>query len=174
VVQTAHTSALDPATLAAAHALLVDVFEGELEATDWEHCLGGLHALAYEGDELVGHAAVVQRRLLHGGRALRVGYVEGVGVRADAQRRGHAGAMMAALEGVIERAYDFGALGSTDEGLPFYTGRGWQPWRGTLTALTPSGVVATPDEVGWILVFGGDLDPDGELMVCDWRDGDVW
>ena len=31
---------------------------------DWEHGLGGIHALAYEDDELVGHASVVQRRLL--------------------------------------------------------------------------------------------------------------
>lgn len=42
--------------------------------------------MAWEGDALVGHASVIQRRLSIRGRALRTGYVEGVGVRAD--RRG--------------------------------------------------------------------------------------
>lgn len=46
---------------------------------DWDHALGGLHELAWEGFELVGHASVVGRRLLHAGRTLRVGYVEGSG-----------------------------------------------------------------------------------------------
>ena len=84
---------------------------------DWEHSLGGVHAIAWDGDELVGHAAVVQRRLLHGGRALRAGYVEGVGVRADHRRQGHAAAMMDALERVVRGAYDLGALGATDEAV---------------------------------------------------------
>lgn len=169
-----HTSALGAAALATARQLLQDVFEGELTPEDWDHCLGGLHMLAYEGNELVGHAAVVQRRLQHAGRALRAGYVEGVGVRADRRRRGVAGALMAEAETIIARAYDLGALGSSDEGLPFYTGRGWRPWTGTLRAFTPDGMIDTPDELGWILVFGGDgLDLDGDL-ACGWRDGDVW
>ena len=87
-VRTAHTADLDAATLEAARALLYDVFD-DMTEHDWEHSLGGVHAIAWEGDELVGHAAVVQRRLLHGGRALRAGYIEGVGVRADSRRRGH-------------------------------------------------------------------------------------
>ena len=75
-----------------ARALLDEVFAGELTDDDWEHALGGVHALVWDGDELAGHASVVQRRLLHGGRALRAGYVEGVGVRARARRRGYGGA----------------------------------------------------------------------------------
>jgi aminoglycoside 2'-N-acetyltransferase I len=173
-MRTAHTSELDDATLGAARALLEAAFDGELTAEDWEHCLGGIHALAWEGDELVGHAAVVQRRMVHGGRALRTGYVEGVGVRADRRRRGLAGALMGEVEEVIRRAYDFGALGSSDDGLPFYTGRGWEPWRGTLRILTLDGIVQTPDELGWILVYGGELDLDGDLLCADFRDGDVW
>lgn len=86
-VRTAHTADLDSAVLAEARALLVDVFDGDLGDQDWEHCLGGVHALAWAGDDLVGHASLVQRRLLHAGRALRTGYVEGVGVRAEGWRR---------------------------------------------------------------------------------------
>jgi aminoglycoside 2'-N-acetyltransferase I len=173
VVRTAHTAELDAATLNAAHALLVDVFAGELTDDDWEHCLGGIHALAFDGSELVGHAAVVQRRLIHDGRALRAGYVEGVGVRADLRRRGMAGALMSKLERLIERAYDLGALGSSDDGLPFYLARGWRAWDGPLRVLTPDGVVDTPEEQGWILVFGTALSG-GALTCGDWRNGDVW
>lgn len=173
MIETVHTSAIDAAALSAARELLEAAFDGELTAEDWEHCLGGLHVLAYDGDELIGHAAVVQRRLLHAGRALRAGYVEGVGVRADRRRQGVAGALMSEVEAIITRAYELGALGSSDEGLPFYTARGWRPWTGTLRAFTPDGIVDTPEELGWILVYGEGLDLGGEL-VCGWRDGDAW
>jgi aminoglycoside 2'-N-acetyltransferase I len=174
-VRVAHTAQLDPGTLSAARALLYAVFDDMTEA-DWEHSLGGIHALAYEGAELVGHAAVIQRRLLHGGRALRTGYVEGVGVRADHRRRGHASEMMEALERVIRDAYELGALGATDEAARFYSGRGWRLWGGLLSALTPGGVERTPDEQGAVYVLpveGVPLDLSGALTV-DWRDGDVW
>jgi aminoglycoside 2'-N-acetyltransferase I len=173
-VQTAHTADLEPATLAAARALLYDVFD-DMTEHDWEHSLGGVHAIVWDGEELVGHAAVVQRRLLHGGRALRAGYIEGVGVRADHRRRGHGGAMMAALERVVRRSCDLGALGATDEAVPFYEGRGWKLWQGPASTLTPDGIRRTPDEDGAIFVLPGAvaLDLAGEI-ACDWRDGDVW
>jgi aminoglycoside 2'-N-acetyltransferase I len=174
-VRTAHTAQLDPGTLADARSLLYAVFD-DMTDDDWEHSLGGLHALAYEGSELVGHAAVVQRRLLHGGRALRCGYVEGMGVRPDARRRGHGSEMMEAVERVIRDAYELGALGSTDEARLFYAGRGWRLWGGPLSALTPDGIVPTPDVQGSIYVFpveGVPLELAGSL-ACDWRDGDVW
>jgi aminoglycoside 2'-N-acetyltransferase I len=174
-VRTAHTADLDAATLTAARLLLGAVFEGDMSDDDWEHALGGVHALAWDGDELVGHASVVQRRLLHGGRALRAGYVEGVGVRADRRGRGHAAAMMAALERVIRRAYDLGALGTTDEAAGFYAGRGWRQWRGPTSTLTPAGIARTENEDGgvYVLPVAASLDLSGAL-TCDWRDGDVW
>lgn len=174
-VRVAHTAQLDPGTLSDARALLYAVFD-DMTEEDWEHSLGGLHTLAYEGGELVGHAAVVQRRLVHGGRALRTGYVEGMGVRADHRRRGHGSQMMEALERVVRDAYEVGALGATDEAKLFYAGRGWRLWGGPLSALTPEGVVPTPDEQGGVYVLpveGVRLDLSGTL-VCDWRDGDVW
>ena len=173
MVRTAHTAELDAATLKAAHALMIDAFAGELTDQDWDNCLGGLHALAYEHDELIGHAALVQRHLIHEGRSLRAGYVEGVGVRADRRRRGVAGALMDAVERVIGQVYELGALGSSDDGLPFYLGRGWRAWDGPLAVLTPDGIVETPDEEGWILVFGTSLSG-GTLTCGDWRTGDVW
>lgn len=109
-VRTAHTADLPAATLAAVRALLDAVFEGDMSDHDWEHALGGVHALVWEENEVVGHGSVVQRRLVHGGQGLRTGYVEGVGVRADRRRRGHGAAMMHALERVVRGAYELGAL----------------------------------------------------------------
>ena len=174
-LQIVHTADLDAAAIKAARALLDDVFAGEMTDADWEHALGGVHALVWEGSALIGHASVIQRRLLHHGRALRAGYVEAVAVRGDRQRRGHGATMMAALERILRGAYDLGALGSTDEGAPFYAARGWQLWRGPTSALTPDGIRRTPDDDGAVYAFevAVPLDTTAEL-TCDWRDGDVW
>jgi aminoglycoside 2'-N-acetyltransferase I len=174
-VRTAHTADLDAATLEAARALLDAVFEGELTDHDWEHSLGGVHALVWEGAELIGHASVIQRRLLHRGRALRTGYVEGVGVRADRRGRGHGAAMMEALERVVRGAYQLGALGAADQAADFYAARGWALWQGPSSTLTPTGIVPTEEEDGciYVLPVAMPLDLSGEL-TCDWRDGDVW
>jgi aminoglycoside 2'-N-acetyltransferase I len=174
-VQTAHTAELDAATLDAARSLLDGAFRGELTDHDWEHSLGGIHALVWADTELVGHAALIQRRLLHGGRALRTGYVEGVGVRADHRGRGHGSALMEALERVVRNAYELGALAATADGAPLYSARGWKLWTGPSAVLTPSGIVRTEAEDGSIYVFpcAVALDLTGEI-TCDWRDGDPW
>ncbi len=174
-----HTAEMTGDDLAAARALLEAAFE-ELAPderfgnTDWEHALGGQHALIHEDGVLIGHGSLVQRRLLHDGRALRAGYVEALATAAGHRRRGVGTAVMSALE-ELAPAYDLLALGATDDGVLLYEGRGWQRWRGRLSALTPSGVVRTPDDDGWLFVLPGTatLDLDGEL-TCDWRDGDVW
>jgi aminoglycoside 2'-N-acetyltransferase I len=175
VIRTAHTCELDRATLAAARAIFDAAFLGEFTEDDWEHGLGGIHALAYDGGELVGHASVVQRRMLYGGRALRTGYVEGVAVLAEHRRRGHGGAMMAALEEVIRGAYELGVLGATDDGAALYAARGWRRWEGPLYGLTPEGLRRTPAEEGHVfaLEVGVPLDLSRRL-ACDWRDGDLW
>ena len=174
-VQTAHTADLDAATLAGARALLDDAFEGDFSDHDWDHALGGVHAFVYEGGDVVAHASVVQRRLLHGGRALRAGYVEGVGVRADQRRRGLGAALMEALERVVRGAYELGALAATDPAAALYAARGWELWRGPTSVLTPAGLVRTEDDDGgvYVLSVAVPLDLSGEL-TCDWRDGDVW
>ena len=174
-MQVAHTADLDVAALEAARALLWDVFGAEMTDEDWEHALGGVHALVWEGAQLIGHASVVQRRLLLGGRALRTGYVEGVAVHADRRGRGHGAAMMDELERIVRGAYDVGALGASEEAAGFYAARGWRAWRGHTWALTPAGRVRTPEEDGgiYVLEVAAALDLSGEL-TCDWREGDVW
>lgn len=175
VVQVAHTAELDSDALDAARELLDEVFRAEMTDHDWEHALGGIHALAWEDGRLVGHASVVQRRLIHRGRALRTGYVEGVAVRADRRRRGYGGAIMDPIERVIRGAYELGALGASEEGERFYAARGWRPWRGETSALTPDGIVRTAEEDNsvFVLEVASGLDLTASL-TCDWRDGDLW
>jgi aminoglycoside 2'-N-acetyltransferase I len=152
-----------------------DIFGDRFTADDWYHALGGMHALAYADGALVGHASVVLRRLLHGGRTLRAGYVEAVGVRRDRRRRGVGRAVLTAIEPFIHGGFELGALSATDEGAQLYRVLGWQRWRGPTAALTPVGVVRTAEADGAVQVLVGTapLDLDGEL-TCDWREGDLW
>lgn len=161
--------------LATVRRLLDASFEGRFTADDWDHALGGLHALAWDGDELIGHAAIVLRRLRHQGRALRAGYVEGVAVRADRRRTGVASALMAELERAARGGYEVAALSAAEPGSRLYLARGWLRWRGHTSALTPAGIVATPQEDGavFVLPISAELDLDDEI-TADWRDGDVW
>jgi len=170
-----HTADLDETTREAIRALLWDVFD-DMTEQDWEHCLGGIHTIAVgEGGAVVGHAALVMRRLLHGERALRTGYVEGVAVRSDHRRRGIGAAVMAPLERMIERAFDIGALGATDDAARFYESRGWKAWPGPLSALTPRGIVETPDEQGAVYLFAPRVMLATDVaLTCDFREGDCW
>lgn len=170
-----HTADFTASVLAQARDLLDVVFAGDLTDHDWEHSLGGMHSIVWHNSSVVGHASVIQRRLVHGDQVLRTGYVEGVGVHPEWQRHGIGGQMMAALERIIEAAYDIGALGASDEAINLYEHRGWIKWLGPTSALTPTGIVRTADEDGCIYVFpvAHVLDVGGEL-TCDWRDGDVW
>lgn len=170
-----HTADVPHDVLATVRRLVDVAFEGRFTDDDWDHVLGGLHALAWDVGELVGHAALIQRRLWHQGRSLRAGYVEGVAVRADRRRSGVASAMMSELERVARGAYEVAALSAAAEGARLYQARGWVRWRGDTSTMTPSGIVATPAEDGsvYVLPTTAELDLDQEI-TCDWRGGDVW
>ncbi|MFC9844665.1 GNAT family N-acetyltransferase [Streptomyces sp. NPDC060223] len=173
-LRTAHTADLTPADLDAVRALLDDAFEGNFSDEDWDHGLGGVHALVRDERGLAAHGSVIQRRVLHRGRSLRVGYVEAVGVRSDVRRTGLGGRVMAELERVVDGAYGLGALSASDEGVALYVARGWQRWPGRICTFGPDGVVRLPDEEGSTFVrpVSATLDPAYEL-VFDWRDGEV-
>ncbi|MFJ4778433.1 GNAT family N-acetyltransferase [Streptomyces sp. NPDC088762] len=171
-----HTSQLGPGALAEVRALLDAAFDGDFSDEDFEHGLGGMHALVHAGGELVAHGSVVQRRVVHRGAALRTGYVEAVAVGAGHRRRGLGSAVMAALEGVIGRAYVLGALSASEDGAALYERRGWTVWPGRIGTLSPDGPVRLPEEEGSTYLWappGGTLpDPAGRLDF-DWRNGDV-
>lgn len=169
-----HTAEMTAAELRAVRTLLEESF-ADFADHDWEHGLGGQHALVVEGgDVVVAHGSLVLRRLLAGGRSLRAGYVEGVAVAPSRRREGHGSTVMAALES-LGPGYDLLALSASEAGEPFYEARGWQRWRGPTSVLAPTGIRPTPEDDGAVRVLptGPDLDLDVEL-TCDWRDGDVW
>jgi aminoglycoside 2'-N-acetyltransferase I len=169
------TAEMNGGTRRDARSLLDDVFGPEMTDQDWDHCLGGVHALVWEENELVGHGAVIRRQLLHAGRALRTGYVEGLAVRRDWRRRGYGAAIMTSLEKVIRGGYHIGALSTTDEAASLYASRGWTLWQGISSAFTPRGIERTPEDDGGIFVLpvSVTLDISGDL-TCEWRDGDLW
>ncbi|HUO39309.1 MAG TPA: GNAT family N-acetyltransferase [Mycobacterium sp.] len=170
-----HTSDLDKETRERAHQLLIEAFEGTFSEDDWEHALGGMHALVYHHGALIAHAAVVQRRLVHRGLPLRAGYVEGVAVREDWRGRGLGSALMDGAEQVIRGAYHIGALTPSETARELCLGRGWLQWRGPTSVLAPTGLTRTPeyDRLVFVLPVGADVDTGADLM-CDWRSGNVW
>jgi aminoglycoside 2'-N-acetyltransferase I len=157
---------------------LLDAAYGErFGDEDWEHALGGVHVLVLEDGSLVGHAAVVERRLLHQGRSIRTGYVEALAVRGDRRRRGYAAAAMRAVEELIDATEELGALSDGTGIAGFYQRRGWLTWAGPTFVDSPGGVVWTPDDDGGVLVWRTPTSPPLDLnapLGCDWREGDVW
>lgn len=170
-----HTADLDRETRHGAHQMVVAAYGGEFTEPDWQHALGGMHALIWHHGALIAHGAVVQRQLLYRDTALRCGYVEAVAVREDWRGQGLATAVLDACEQVIGGAYQIGALSSSYIGRRLYTSRGWLAWRGPTSVLAPTGPTRTPDHDGTVFVLPVtvELDPTAEL-TCDFRDGDVW
>lgn len=173
--ETGHTSELSRDTLSAIQRLMATAFEGRFQDTDWDHAIGGMHALVWDGDELISHASVVQRRFLHNGHSLRAGYVEGVATREDRRMRGHAAECMTAIEAIIERAYEVGALAASAGAVGLYVARGWEQWQGETSAFTPAGIERTPgdDRSTYIWRVSAPIDLSGTL-ICDHREGDLW
>lgn len=170
-----HTSDLDDETRRGAQQLVVEGFGDAFPGADWQHALGGMHALIWRRGELIAHGAVVRRQLLYRGRSLRCGYVEAVTVRADHRGKGLATAVLDACEQVIRGAFEVGALSSADISRRLYSARGWLPWHGPTSVLAPTGPVRTPEADGTVFVMPVEFAPDTTAdLACDWRDGAVW
>jgi len=160
--------------------LLWAAFGGDAEdgmtEEDWAHALGGVHVIASTGPRIVAHAAVVERLLYVGGRPLRTGYVEGVAVEPDRQRRGFGTQVMEAAARLIVAGFELGALGTGEHA--FYRRLGWETWRGPSFVRLPDGTERpTPADDGFILVLRTPATPPLDLeapIVCQWRPGDPW
>jgi aminoglycoside 2'-N-acetyltransferase I len=177
-VQTArlvHTADLDSDARQRVCQMVTDAFAGDFTETDWEHTLGGMHALICRHGAIIAHAAVVQRRLVYRGNALRCGYVEGVAVREDFRGQGLVHALLDAVEQVTRGAYQVGALSSSVRARSLYASRGWLHWRGSTSVLAPGGPTRTPEDDGTVFVFPLEVSMDTTAdLMCDWRAGDVW
>jgi aminoglycoside 2'-N-acetyltransferase I len=172
------TAQLNPDESRAIRELLWAAFDSDEDGfseDDWQHALGGRHFVVEDEGEIVAHAAVVERRIEVGGRPLRAGYVEAVATARERQGRGHGTRVMEAAGDHIRDGFEIGVLGTGSHG--FYERLGWTTWRGPSFVRTSDGLVATPDDDGYLMVLRtpstpplAALDP----IVCEWRPGDVW
>jgi aminoglycoside 2'-N-acetyltransferase I len=170
-----HTADLDSETRQRVCEMVTAAFAGDFTENDWEHALGGMHALIWRHGAIIAHAAVVQRRLVYRGNALRCGYVEGVAVREDFRGQGLVHALLDAVEQVMRGAYQVGALSSSVRARSLYASRGWLHWRGSTSVLAPGGPTRTPEDDGTVFVFPLEVSMDTTAdLMCDWRAGDVW
>jgi aminoglycoside 2'-N-acetyltransferase I len=155
---------------------LFDTSFAEFTEHDWDHGLGGRHAIVRAEGQIVAHAAVVPRALVAGDRALAAGYVENVATHPDRQRRGYGRRAMETLGPVIDDDYDLGALATGSH--PFYATLGWEAWTGPTYVRTADGRrhrTADDDDAVMVLRTARSRDIDlGTALTCEWRAGDVW
>jgi aminoglycoside 2'-N-acetyltransferase I len=177
-VRTLPTTELTAPGIEAIRALLWAAFESDEEGfaeNDWQHALGGRHYVVEHDGRIVAHAAVVERAIEIGGGRLRAGYVEAVATAPDRQREGLGTLAMRAAGDRVREAFEVGVLGTGSHG--FYERLGWTTWRGPSFVRTVDGLVATPDDDGYLMVLRTPstppLDPLAPI-VCEWRPGDVW
>ena len=172
------TGDLTPDELRAIRALCDAAWAGDdggFGDDDWNHTLGGTHAVSEEGGAIVAHGSVVARTLRADGVDLPTGYVEAVATTPDRRRRGHGSAVMRALTEHVDAAY---ALGALSTGLPsFYERLGWRLWTGPTSVFVGGVPRRTPDEDGAVMVRLTPSSPQLDLsqpISCDWREGDAW
>ena len=147
----------------------------EFTDEDWGHASGGVHFIIESAGAIVAHASVVERELHAGDHRLTTGYVEAVATRPPYQGRGHGSALMEEVDAHIDRTFQLGALGTG--AFAFYERLGWVRWQGPTFVRTPSGLVRTPQEDGYVLVRFTPTTPALHLTApisCDWRRGDPW
>ena len=119
----------------------------------------GLHVVLNLDDEIVAHAAVVERELHVDGRPLRTGYVEAVATAPDRQGIGLGSRLMADVASYIRETFELGALGTGRH--HFYERLGWLTWAGPSFVRTADGVQPTPEDDGYILVLPTPSSPVG-------------
>jgi aminoglycoside 2'-N-acetyltransferase I len=159
--------------LAAARRLMDDAFD-DFSDDDWDHALGGTHAIVVDGDDVVAHASVVARTLTIGGNDLHAGYVEAVATHPAQQRTGLATTAMRVIGDVIESTFEIGALSTGANG--FYERLGWVRWQGPTWVRNDDGSLErTEDEDDGIMVLVArrpvtPTDP----IVCNARHGPSW
>jgi len=169
------TDELSAPELEELRALMVTSFADEFAEEDWVNTLGGRHAIVTAQGIVVSHAALVERRLAAGKRALRAGYVEGVATLSEHRRQGYGAMAMRALQGLITDGYDVGGLSTGAH--HFYERLGWERWQGRTFVDAPNGQERTPEDDDGVMVLRSPRTVDLDLttdLVCDWRPGEVW
>src|SRR5919201_892956 len=154
------TSELTPAEIDAVRALLWAAFPAGDEAfteEDWQHAVGGVHFILDDVGRMAAHASVVEREIHVADRPLKTGYVEAVATAPRSQGRGHGTRLMGDVNTYIRAGFELGALGTGAH--HFYERLGWEVWRGPAYVRTPQGLLATPEDDGYIAVLRTPFSP---------------
>jgi aminoglycoside 2'-N-acetyltransferase I len=161
--------------LAQIRRFLDEAFNGDFSDDDWQHTLGGWHAVLDDGGAIVSHAAVVPRILEVAARPFRTGYVEGVATAAARQREGLGSLAMAEITEVVRREFELGALSTGAH--RFFERLGWERWRGPTFVRQGAAVIRTQEEDDGVMVLRFGPSQDVELtaaLSCESRPGDDW
>jgi aminoglycoside 2'-N-acetyltransferase I len=155
--------------------LLDRAFDEEFTEEDWEHTLGGWHAIVSDGGAVVSHAAVVPRELVAAGRPMPTGYVEGVATAPSRMGEGLGSLVVGRITSLVRDQFELGALST---GLHhFYEQLGWERWQGQTFALRDGEMIRTEEDDDGIMVlrFGPSRDLDlTASLSCENRSGDAW
>jgi aminoglycoside 2'-N-acetyltransferase I len=132
------------------------------------------HLLAYDENELVSHAAWVERELHQEGLgALQTAYIEAVATLPGHQRKGYGSNVLKAIPPLIQQ-YDIGVLSPSEP--DFYARLGWVLWKGPLAYMQKGELIETPEEE--VMVYYLPKTPKSlnlqARLIADWRPGEVW
>ena len=158
----------------AIRALLDEAFADEFSDEDNDHAAGGVRVIAMNGDQIVGHAALVARSITIAGTPHTVGYVEGVAVLPSYQGQGIGAQIMRQITDMAQRDFVVNMLSTGEH--DFYAKFGWQRFVGE-SFVDDHGTIsrtAAEDEGLMLLTPLSHLNQPGVAWVCDWRTGDVW
>ena len=100
--------------------------------------------LAFNRDkEVICHVGIVLRDATWNDRAVKIGGLSGLTTREDSRRRGVASAVMRRATQEIQETFkvDFGLLFCEPRNASFYTGLGWQSFKGDVLVMQPRGQV---------------------------------
>ena len=136
---------------------------------------GGLHFLAFQGEQLVSHAMVTTRWLQPEGQPLlKTAYVDAVATLPTRQGQGHGSAVMRHLASTIDSECVIACLET--ERVEFYEQLGWQIWRGPLAGRSEQGLIPTPEQNGIMILRLSQtpaLDLDSRLTI-ECHDERIW
>ena len=154
--------------------LLNAAFDQEFSDEDNDHACGGVRVIAVDGDQIIGHAALISRTITIAGTPFCVGYVEGVAVWPSRQGQGIGKAIMRQITDMATRDFVISMLSTGEH--DFYAKLGWQRFAGMSYVDNHGSSARTADEDEGLMVHTAlmHLNQPGIAWVCDWRTGDVW
>jgi len=156
------------------HNLLIEAFEQDFSAEDWQHTFGGTRVIGLIENKVVAHAALVPRRIWLDDIAHQVGYLEGVAVLPKFQKQGFGSELLASVSNFASKNYQWSMLSSSEK--HFYRKQGWQDFLGQSFVLINDTAIATQTENDGLmcLAMGKHQIPSPMRAVCEPRSGDYW